>query len=127
MEFRRDLVREREADRTTVYVDEYEMRAVEQIAQITGEVGTSSNQPILVSRRNQFDGRNEAPVPLDVNGRFRVEGGHGDFFVRFDGIGAGFTCRRFGLDHRFVGGPGAHAHVGGSRGAPTAINGAKPM
>ena len=50
MELGCDLVREREPHRPTVHVDEHEVRAFEQIAQIAGQVGTPSDRAILVAR-----------------------------------------------------------------------------
>ena len=57
----RQPIREREADRAGMDVDEDEVHAVEQITQVSREIRIPRRRPILVPGRDQFHGRDEPP------------------------------------------------------------------
>ena len=62
-------------------VDDHEMRAVEQIAQIVRQVGAPGDETVLVARRDHLDSRDQSPLVLDIDRRLGIERRHGDLFV----------------------------------------------
>ncbi len=65
------------------------MHAQAEVAQVAVGVGLLCVGAILVARRDEFEGGDQLPVEVDVDGALRVEAeGHGRFQVRLEDAGA---------------------------------------
>ena len=102
-----DGVGKGEARRLRKHVDQHQMDALPQIAQVAPGVACLGVQAVLVARRHDLDGRDQLPVPIDVDCSLGIEGErrHG-FAIRGE---RSRTARR-GIARRSS--PASHGDVG---------------
>src|SRR5262249_40232909 len=70
---------ERKPNGPAMYVYEHQMGTGSQVAEVAVSIELTGGEPVLVARRDQFDGGDELPLTIYLNGRvrLRVQQGNG--------------------------------------------------